>query len=372
MNLFNRKVHLFCVSNIMVSFMCTSFLGVNYTENHEMPVQENSELILASSDTEPASRIGEEKTNETTVTEKKQEEKKNTTTKKNSTVTKVVTKKEVKNSVSYAPAKYSEVTGNAVVEYAKKYLGLRYVSGGNSLTSGTDCSGFTKLIYKEFGVTLSRSAKGQSGNGSYVRKSDLQKGDLVFYGNGNGKISHVGIYIGGGKVLHESNHRDGVKISTVNMMQYITARRVINSNSVKIVEQKLAETNNNTVLEETKNDSVVTDQSINSNVESNVQEKIENNQENKASVSEVEKNNESNVQEKIENNQENTASVSEVEKNNTIASTENSTKNEEKVIDNSTKEETTKKESTSEIKEESKKVEVKEETKVSNESENQQ
>lgn len=347
MNLFNRKVHLFCVSNIMVSFMCTSFLGVNYTENHEMPVQENSELILASSDTEPASRIGEEKTNETTVTEKKQEEKKNTTTKKNSTVTKVVTKKEVKNSVSYAPAKYSEVTGNAVVEYAKKYLGLRYVSGGNSLTSGTDCSGFTKLIYKEFGVTLSRSAKGQSGNGSYVRKSDLQKGDLVFYGNGNGKISHVGIYIGGGKVLHESNHRDGVKISTVNMMQYITARRVINSNSVKIVEQKLAETNNNTVLEETKNDSVVTDQSINNKVESNVQEKIE-------------------------NNQENTASVSEVEKNNTIASTENSTKNEEKVIDNSTKEETTKKESTSEIKEESKKVEVKEETKVSNESENQQ
>ena len=348
MNLFNRKVHLFCVSNIMVSFMCTSFLGVNYTENHEMPVQENSELILASSDTEPASRIGEEKTNETTVTEKKQEEKKNTTTKKNSTVTKVVTKKEVKNSVSYAPAKYSEVTGNAVVEYAKKYLGLRYVSGGNSLTSGTDCSGFTKLIYKEFGVTLSRSAKGQSGNGSYVRKSDLQKGDLVFYGNGNGKISHVGIYIGGGKVLHESNHRDGVKISTVNMMQYITARRVINSNSVKIVEQKLAETNNNTVLEETKNDSVVTDQSINSNVESNVQEKIENNQENKASVSEV-------------------------EKNNTITSTENSTKNEEKVIENnSTKEETTKQDAKSEIKEESKKVEVKEETKVSNESENQQ
>lgn len=348
MNLFNRKVHLFCVSNIMVSFMCTSFLGVNYTENHEMPVQENSELILAASDTEPASRIGEEKTNETTVTEKKQEEKKNTTTKKNLTVTKVVTKKEVKNSVSYAPAKYSEVTGNAVVEYAKKYLGLRYVSGGNSLTSGTDCSGFTKLIYKEFGVTLSRSAKGQSGNGSYVRKSDLQKGDLVFYGNGNGKISHVGIYIGGGKVLHESNHRDGVKISTVNMMQYITARRVINSNSVKIVEQKLAETNNNTVLEETKNDSVVTDQSINSNVESNVQEKIE-------------------------NNQENTASVSEVEKNNTITSTENSTKNEEKVIENnSTKEETTKQDAKSEVKEESKKVEVKEETKVSNESENQQ
>lgn len=261
MNLFTRKMHLFCVSNIVVSFVCTSFLGVPSYANSVENLEENAhEISLTASDTEPASRLGENNNLENSLVtfgeesplddeeeEVKPPSKEETvqnasTSKKKTTVTKVVTKKEVASTKTYTPAKYSAVTGNAVVEYAKKYLGLRYVSGGNSLSTGTDCSGFTKLIYKEFGVTLSRDVRGQTGNGTYVRKADLQKGDLVFYGNKSvGGVTHVGIYIGNGEVIHESNHRDGVKISSVNMMRYITARRVINSKAIKIAEEKLEE-----------------------------------------------------------------------------------------------------------------------------------
>ena len=86
-------------------------------------------------------------------------------------------------------------------------------------------------------------------SGSYVRKDDLRKGDLVIYGNGGGYPTHVTIYIGNGQVIHESNHRDGVKISTLYMMQYITARRVINDTAINLVEQKVDE-----LVEEAKNE----------------------------------------------------------------------------------------------------------------------
>lgn len=260
MDLFKRGIRLFYVSNIMISLICTSFLGNAYDNTIENTESKGDAIVLDSE--EPASQLGDGDKKEATIlketTSKKVEQKK--------TVSKV-SKKEVASTVKYAPAKYSEVTGSAIVAYAKRYLGLRYVSGGNSLTKGTDCSGFTKLIYKEFGVTLSRTVTGQMKNGTYVRKADLQKGDLVIYGNGSGKPVHVAMYIGNGKVIHESNHRDGVKISNVNMMQYITSRRVINSNSIKIAEEQ------NKKEEEQKSDVVNnTDNTINDNVQDKVEE----------------------------------------------------------------------------------------------------
>lgn len=271
MDLFKRKIGLFCVSNVMVSFICTSFLGINYHTNLEILSENQEKIELASNDTEPASRLGEnviKAINWDLLKKQTMSTPKVTRLSTNEkTVTNIVTKKEVANKVTYTPAKYSAVTGNAIVDYAKKYLGLRYVSGGNSLSTGTDCSGFTKLIYKEFGITLSRSAQGQTSSGSYVRKDDLQKGDLVFYGTGNGRISHVGIYIGNGQVLHESNRRDGVKISSVNMMQYITARRVINSASIKIVEEKLAKEEEEKKLVEEEKAPIEEKENVNTNSE---------------------------------------------------------------------------------------------------------
>ena len=233
MNLLKRKMPLFCISNIMVSFVCTGFLGTNYYNASVESSQSDGETVALVDDVIPLSQEESKKESvkkETTTTKKK------TTAKK--TVSKV-TQKTVKSSVTYAPAKYNAVTGNAIVEYAKRYLGLRYVSGGYSLSRGTDCSGFTKLIYKEFGVNLSRVVSGQIKSGTYVSKGDLQKGDLVFYSSGGSKATHVAIYVGNGSVIHESNHRDGVKYSSVNMMRYITARRVINSTANKIAEEKV-------------------------------------------------------------------------------------------------------------------------------------
>lgn len=162
-----------------------------------------------------------------------------------------VSKKEVSSqNIQYIKPSYNSLTGKNVVNYAKHYLGLKYVHAGNSLTTGTDCSGFTKLIYKEFGISLGRTVSSQTYSGQYVKKSDLQPGDLVFYGYTN-YATHVGIYMGDGLVIHQSNPNDGVKINSVDMMVYITARRVIFEDVVS----KDLETNKSEDLEESKNSS---------------------------------------------------------------------------------------------------------------------
>lgn len=127
----------------------------------------------------------------------------------------------------------STINGEAVVEFAKQYLGYKYVSGGSTPEKGFDCSGFTQYVYKHFGVTLSRSSQGQSKNGKAVDRANLQKGDLlIFNGESNKTIGHVGIYIGGGQFIHASNPTDGVKITALGSSyynsRYVGARRVIN------------------------------------------------------------------------------------------------------------------------------------------------
>ncbi len=100
-----------------------------------------------------------------------------------------------------------------IVEYAKQFLGNPYVYGGSSLTKGTDCSGFTMSIYKHFGIKISRSSRTQANDGRKIKASELQPGDLIFYANSSGNINHVAMYIGGGKVIHASSAKTGIKIS---------------------------------------------------------------------------------------------------------------------------------------------------------------
>lgn len=103
-----------------------------------------------------------------------------------------------------------------LVEYAKQFVGNPYVWGGTSLTKGADCSGFVLAVYKKFGVSLPHHSGSQAKQGSKISASDLQPGDLVFYGNGSGSINHVAIYIGGGQVIHASSPKTGIKISKYN------------------------------------------------------------------------------------------------------------------------------------------------------------
>lgn len=99
-----------------------------------------------------------------------------------------------------------------IVDYALKFVGNPYVYGGTSLTNGTDCSGFTMSVYKNFGITINRVSRDQVDSGTVIKRSELQKGDLVFYGSG-GRINHVAMYMGNGKVVHASNPSSGIKTS---------------------------------------------------------------------------------------------------------------------------------------------------------------
>lgn len=116
-----------------------------------------------------------------------------------------------------------------IVNFALQYVGYPYVHGGNSLTKGTDCSGFTKLVYQHFGYKLARTPGGQIPNGKIISRSELQPGDLVFYMNSaNTRVGHVAIYIGNNKIVHASNRRDGIKISNMNYRNYYRLVSIIN------------------------------------------------------------------------------------------------------------------------------------------------
>ncbi len=110
----------------------------------------------------------------------------------------------------------NEELRSAIVEYAMQFLGNKYVSGGRSLASGTDCSGFTCYIYAEFGYSLSRTPEGQwNSNGRKITADEIQPGDIVCYSSKGSKCTHVGLYIGDGQIIHSANSRKGVIISDI-------------------------------------------------------------------------------------------------------------------------------------------------------------
>lgn len=124
-------------------------------------------------------------------------------------------------------------TGEAVVTMAATYLGRPYRYGASG-PDAFDCSGFTSYIYRQFGVTLNRSAADQLlYNGTSVAYSDLQKGDLVFFKEFGASVAatHVGLYAGDGQFIHASSSGSDVKYSALSngwfSARYVGARRVI-------------------------------------------------------------------------------------------------------------------------------------------------
>ena len=111
-----------------------------------------------------------------------------------------------------------------MVSYAMQFLGNPYVWGGTSLTNGTDCSGFVMRIYEHFGYSLPRTAA-QAGATKTVSSGDVRPGDLFFYGSGG--VSHVAMYIGNGQIIHASNPRTGIKISSAYYRTPVKIGRVI-------------------------------------------------------------------------------------------------------------------------------------------------
>ena len=108
------------------------------------------------------------------------------------------------------------------VNYALAQVGKGYVMGTTG-PSTFDCSGLMYAAYKQVGISLPRTSQAQFSAGTSVSKGDLQPGDLVFYYGG---ITHVGMYIGNGQIVHAANPRSGVVTAGVNSMPYQGARRV--------------------------------------------------------------------------------------------------------------------------------------------------
>lgn len=105
----------------------------------------------------------------------------------------------------------------AVVDFALQFEGNPYVYGGTSLTNGADCSGFVMSVFANFGYSLPRVAADQCAASTRKDISQLEPGDLVFYGNGY--IDHVAFYIGDGKIIHASGAATGIKISNYDYQQ---------------------------------------------------------------------------------------------------------------------------------------------------------
>lgn len=104
---------------------------------------------------------------------------------------------------------------NDLVSYALRFQGNPYVWGGTSLTRGADCSGFTQSVFKHFGIKIPRNSRSQASGGRRVSVSNMKKGDLIFYSK-NGRINHVAIYIGNGRVVGASSRKEGIKVKRYN------------------------------------------------------------------------------------------------------------------------------------------------------------
>lgn len=130
----------------------------------------------------------------------------------------------------------STISGDAgsIVSYAYSALGVRYVHGSSSM-SGFDCSGLTSWVYRQIGITIPRSTSGYYNIGVSVDYANLQPGDVICMdtrkSDGKTSITHVGIYVGGGQMIHASSTNHQVVICSLsnylNYVKLITIRRIL-------------------------------------------------------------------------------------------------------------------------------------------------
>ena len=105
---------------------------------------------------------------------------------------------------------YDSATGAQIIKVASKYIGVPYVFGG-STPAGFDCSGFTRYVWAQFGIPLAHSVSAQGRRGKLIRAKDAQPGDLVVWNDGG----HIGIYAGGGNMIHAPQPGDSVKLAAI-------------------------------------------------------------------------------------------------------------------------------------------------------------
>lgn len=105
---------------------------------------------------------------------------------------------------------YDAATGSQIIKVASKYIGVPYVFGG-STPAGFDCSGFSRYVFSQFGISLAHSVNSQGRRGKLIRAKDAQPGDLVIWNDGG----HLGIYAGGWNMIHAPKPGDTVKLAEI-------------------------------------------------------------------------------------------------------------------------------------------------------------
>ena len=114
---------------------------------------------------------------------------------------------------------YGTATGQSVVDYAMQFRGNPYVWGGESLTNGVDCSGFTMQVYKHFGYSLPHSSTAQRYEGTAVSWNEKQPGDLICY--------QVAIYIGDNQIIHAGSKDTGINVRNADYRAVWGVRRIV-------------------------------------------------------------------------------------------------------------------------------------------------
>ena len=105
--------------------------------------------------------------------------------------------------------------GDKAAFYASKLVGARYRYGGNTPKKGFDCSGLVQYSYRLAGVSVPRNTRFQFQNSRSIRRSDLRKGDLLFFHQEGKRFSHVGLYIGNNKFIHAPSSGKHVRVSSI-------------------------------------------------------------------------------------------------------------------------------------------------------------
>ena len=118
-----------------------------------------------------------------------------------------------------ADAPATATKGGDIEKTAEEFLGTPYRFGGEG-PKGIDCSSFVQQVFREHQIDLPRTAREQSGVGSDVAQGDLKKGDLIFFHTYASYPSHVGIYLGDGKMIHASSAKGEVTVSDINSDYY--------------------------------------------------------------------------------------------------------------------------------------------------------
>lgn len=149
---------------------------------------------------------------------------------KHNHATKIITA--TTNSPSYDTTSSVNPFSRTVINLAKQELGKKYVWGATGKRGTFDCSGFTQYVYNQTGVAIPRTSITQAEFGQSISRSELQKGDLIFFDtsrNRRGYVNHVGIYIGNNMFIHASSIKKKVVITSLNetfySQRFVKARR---------------------------------------------------------------------------------------------------------------------------------------------------